>query len=663
MLGVDFSGHDEVLETLRSGASAVSGLAHTPLAEEPVVLATAPVKDKAGAVIGVFAAAIDVEAASKGAFGSLATVGETGYIEIVDGNGMVITRTRPGSPASLFETSDHPARFAELIQQQKATVGTCHRCHGDSTSPQRRRDVLAFATLSTASWGVAVRQSEEEALAPTRELERRMVLLGTVVIISTSLTLWIVMQGIVSPIRMLTAAAKSVAAGRFDTLIPVKRKDDIGQLSNAFRTMTRELAKSRNELLRRNEELSALNSIATTVTQSLNLQEVLESALRKVLEVTRTTAGCVFLRAPDADRLKMMSHFGPSQFFECQQADCPEADCACHQVLREGQTLMVNDVSQCPILEEFQVLGSGSFFVSVPLKYKNRTLGIMNIASPGDRYFTEYDFRLLDSIGHHVGLAIENSILYEDAKQKEVLRGQMLSSVINAQEEERKRIARELHDEYGQTLTGLIMSIESVANSIPPEQSKFSERLSHLKSFAVRALDSMRKMTLDLRPSTLDDLGLAATVRSYLHTNLEAMGIRATFQNRTRDAELTPEVETALFRIIQEAVHNITKYAEASHVKVLLEAKDGRIRAVVEDDGRGFDVDTVYSSRIGAHSLGLRGIQERATLLGGTFEIVSQIGKGTRLTVEIPLTHPGEEPGLAGQGLSQPSGREARLEP
>ncbi|MEE9471465.1 MAG: ATP-binding protein, partial [Gemmatimonadota bacterium] len=135
-------------------------------------------------------------------------------------------------------------------------------------------------------------------------------------------------------------------------------------------------------------------------------------------------------------------------------------------------------------------------------------------------------------------------------------------------------------------------------------------------------------------------LGLAAAVRSFVQANLEDAGIRVNFSNNTSGETLSPEVKIALYRIIQEAVNNIIKYAEASTVTISLIAADGKITTVIEDDGRGFDVDRVYSSRSGAQSLGLLGIQERATLLGGTFRIRSEEGVGTRLTVEIPALPP-----------------------
>ena len=637
IIGADMSLFPEVKRALETGLPTISNLIANPLMEMPVVMAAAPISDKEGEIIGMLAGSIDVERSGINAFGQSLQVGNTGYTEIVDGNGVVLARTEPGSPPEIFEKSDHPGRFAELISEGEATVGTCHRCHETKEELQRRRDVLAFAPLSSATWGVVIRQSEEEALAPTRQLERRLFILGILVLVGTLLLVWTMMQGIVKPIRMLTAAAKRVAAGDFKAAIPIRRKDEIGQLSAAFSTMTWELTQSRDELMSRNEELSALNSIAATVSQSLNLKKVLENALQKVMEVTGSKTGCVFLRDSSSSKLEMMTDIGSSVIFKCKESGLTTIDCACHQVLHNRQTLMVNHLSQCPRLSDDAVKEEVDCFVSVPLKSKNRTLGIMNVARSSERYFTQDDFRLLDSIGYHVGLAIENSILYEEAKQKEQLRGQLLSSVISAQEEERKRISRELHDEYGQTLIGVIMSMESVEDMIPPRQTKLRGKLETVKSLVVHALEDIQRLTLDLRPSALDDLGLITAVRAYAHNHLQTIGVQVKFDSKGLSDRLTPVVETALFRIIQEAIHNIAKHAEASNVRIHLSVSENRITAIVEDDGRGFDVDAVFKSRIGTQSLGLLGIQERIALLSGTFTIKSKIGQGTHLKVEIPV--------------------------
>ncbi|MBI4284696.1 MAG: GAF domain-containing protein [Chloroflexi bacterium] len=647
----DLHGYTEVSETLEMGALTISGLVSGPFVNGPVVLINAPVTNSEGGVLGALVSVIDIERLGISHLTPITSVGETDYVEMVDQNGVVLARTQPGVPPASFERSDHPGRFAELIEQNKATVRTCHRCHETRERIERHRDVLAFAPLTTASWGIAIRQSEEEALAPTRQLQQRLLFLGLIMLVVALSMVWVMLRDVVRPVRMLTAAAKRVASGDFKASVHFKRRDEIGQLGSAFHSMTQELARSRNELLLRNEELSALNAIAATVSQSLNLEDVLVNALQKVLDVTKTTVGCVFLREPGSGKLEMMASIGSATAFNCEESGSGEAVCACHQVTRYGQTLMVNDKTQCPVLGTAMMTGVAGF-VSVPLKSKDRTLGIINVACSGKRFFTDSDFELLDSIGSHVGLAIENSVLYEEAKQKEKLRGQLLNSVMSAEEEERKRIARELHDEYGQTLTGLIMTIESLETALP-EKSPHMAKLQNAKAVLSRALQDIRRLTLDLRPAALDDLGLVAAIRGYIETHLKPEGIDVQFEARNVNRRLPATIETNLFRIIQEACHNILKHAEARQVRIQLRVKSGKMVATVADDGRGFVMDAVFRARLGVKSLGLLGMQERAALVGGTLDIKTQVDRGTTITVEIPL--PGEltEAGVSREGKDE----------
>ncbi|MBI2849838.1 MAG: GAF domain-containing protein [Chloroflexi bacterium] len=640
ILGTDWSRLLEVKQTLETGKPVISNEFTEPQTATEMVLAVVPFVTSQGKILGVLAASIDPAESSIRSMSQIVQIGNTGYVEIVDGNGLVLARTEPGVPPRLLEKSDHPGRFSDLIREGKAVVRTCHRCHEGKQELFRRRDIIAFAPLSTIPWGVAIRQSEDEALAPTRQLEFRLLSLGVILLLGALLLVWFMTQGVVKPLKMLKAAAQRFAVGNFDAAVPLRRGDEIGQLSVSFYTMAQELAKSRNQLLSRNKELAAMNSISVAVSQSLDLKQLSESALQNVLKITQTTTGCIFLASSDGDRLEPMISLGSSVIFGCQKSGLAKADCACRQVLRHRQTLMVTDVSQCPMLGAEAKGEAVTSFASIPLNSKNRALGIMNVACSGELYFTEKDFELFNSIGFQVGLAMENSFLYNEAKQKEELRGQLLSSIISAQEEERKRISRELHDGSGQTLTAAIMNVESIETLIPAKESVLNEKIQGVKALIAHTLEDIRRLTHDLRPMALDDLGLASAIRAYVKNRLEPANIQVKFESKglTASRRLSPAIENALFRIIQEATNNIVRHANAHKVDIQLSLENDMVKAIVEDDGRGFETESVFTSE-SKQSLGLLGIKERVALLGGTFSIKSRRYQGTRLAVEIPAVY------------------------
>lgn len=216
-------------------------------------------------------------------------------------------------------------------------------------------------------------------------------------------------------------------------------------------------------------------------------------------------------------------------------------------------------------------------------------------------------------------------------------RGHLLEKTITAQEEERKRIARELHDEWAQTLAALAVNLDQASKLLPRDMAYQKQQLNRTHTMAVDALKSLRQLILDLRPAMLDDLGLVPTIRWYAETHLETDGMAVDFHVTGSQRRLAPEIETALFRIAQEAINNIEKHAQAKRVAIDLEFQTDRVSMSIQDDGRGFDVDQALPSEGRTRGLGLLGMRERAALLGGSLRINSQPGHGTRCWVEVPV--------------------------
>jgi signal transduction histidine kinase len=206
-------------------------------------------------------------------------------------------------------------------------------------------------------------------------------------------------------------------------------------------------------------------------------------------------------------------------------------------------------------------------------------------------------------------------------------RTELLREMMSAQEKERKKIARELHDETAQELTALVMGLEAAQKTSAAEM---PSRIDKLKALAVRSLEGVHRLMLDLRPSILDDLGLQSAIRWYAENRLEPLGMDVSVETRGIERRLPAEVETAVFRVVQEAVNNACEHSEAARASIIVEFKDRAIAAQIEDDGVGFDV----ASKRG---IGMMGMRERITLLGGRFEVESAPGKGTRIAWEVPL--------------------------
>jgi len=216
---------------------------------------------------------------------------------------------------------------------------------------------------------------------------------------------------------------------------------------------------------------------------------------------------------------------------------------------------------------------------------------------------------------------------------------QISERAIHAQEAERKRIALSLHDDTGQALTTLIINLERLEGQIDEQDPATKSRLGEARLLAQDTLNELRKIIHGLRPTILDDLGLAPAIRWYARSNLEAAGIQAEVHVPEEPLALPPELNTALFRIAQEAINNVVRHSGAARAEISLCLHDGEIQLCVEDDGRGFNAAGDQGEAIRLQHWGLVGIQERVELVGGCFDLASEPGRGVLLQVSVPLPH------------------------
>ncbi|MGI9015685.1 MAG: GAF domain-containing sensor histidine kinase [Euzebya sp.] len=275
---------------------------------------------------------------------------------------------------------------------------------------------------------------------------------------------------------------------------------------------------------------------------------------------------------------------------------------------------------------------------SVPMISRPGTLvGVLNVHTVNRRDFQAPDIELLTSIGALVAGAVENARLHRRLSEREQAREQFAEQMVALQESERRRLAAEIHDGISQRIVGLSFFLSAAADAIGSDPAFAAEQIDAARELAVAALDETRFAIAGLRPSVLDDLGLEAGLESLARSMAEVdIDVIVALERRT----LPEHLETALYRITQESLQNVAKHAGAAHAVVNLGISGGQVVLQVTDDGSGFVTTTaspLAMDQVGVTTYGLAGMRERADLVGGTLEIISQPGRGTSITVKVPL--------------------------
>lgn len=317
------------------------------------------------------------------------------------------------------------------------------------------------------------------------------------------------------------------------------------------------------------------------------------------------------------------------------------------QTLLSGNSIYIASVKpedlRTPLEPEFQdfldAVGVSSLII-VPIQIQGRFFGALGMAR--DRHHPPYspdDLVLLQDLANRAALKIQNARLFSQIEGAREQQEALSRRLMEAQETERRHLALELHDQIGQALTAIKLTIQSAQHStdIAHVRAKHAE----ITEAIDRMINAIRDLSLDLHLSILDDLGLVPAIRWYLDRHTQGQALQANLTAPSYEERLSPELEIACFRIFQEACANIFRHARAQHVSVKLELNNGDVVMSITDDGRGFSVDQAEQDALRGKSLGLLSMRERAANVGGTLEIVSTPGKGTTLTVRIPL-HKGE---------------------
>ena len=368
-------------------------------------------------------------------------------------------------------------------------------------------------------------------------------------------------------------------------------------------------------------QLESLNEIGDAMVSELELPRLLDLVARRLRELIGARLVTIALPAGDELRIETADGDGAEAFLGLV---FPMRDSKTGRVLERGHSRRFDSLLEDPEVNQDASRKMGARTgLYVPLVLRREAIGVLVAHDKlgSDQRFDSADLRLAEQFADRAAIAVDLS--------RRVARD-ALGRVVAGQEVERRRLARELHDETGQALTSILLALRAVEEAGSGDG--LQKSVSDVRELVVATLQDVRKLAVQLRPAALDDFGLVPALERLVQTYSETTGIAVELEAGLGEHRLPAELETTLYRIVQEALTNIVKHADATKVSVLLVRREGSVTAVIEDDGRGFDPRNTREDR-----LGLLGMRERAELHDGRLKIEAAEGSGTTLVVEVPL--------------------------
>lgn len=457
-------------------------------------------------------------------------------------------------------------------------------------------------------------------------------ILGAIMSISVSLFLSHILS---RPILALRKMAQQVAAGNFNARAKVWAKDEIGDLAASINIMTDKLVSTQENLTRTNRSLDAINQVALAADKEGDIHDALYIMLENMLSIMKLETGWVYLHDPSRQASHLASWYGVSdRLAKCLLHPSDDLLCACQNTLiTENQTAKIGS---CSRLENCEYFDLGNAHISVPLVARDQKFGVINLLCPEDAIISDADIELLDSIGVQVSEIVASAWLRIKLAEKEASRQILLESLVQAQEEERGRLARELHDGAGQMLTSLLVRLKTLEKKISLSQPDLKNDFENMQEVVSETIEQVRDLSYQLRPPALDEFGLSMALDVLVQDLGQEVDLTTNCVCGLVNHDLPEEIEVVLYRIAQEGITNIVRHAKAKLVKLEVQLKEKGVFMTIDDDGEGFDPKKVSIGKDKRH-LGLLSIRERAEMLGGRLDVFTSLGEGTSIQVFIPL--------------------------
>ncbi len=562
-----------------------------------------------------------------------------GVATIVDRNGRTLSDIGRQLPNSAVA---HLHDLSTAIQQRRTFVGRCHECHPAADGTTRVDEVLAAAAMPALGLGVVIREPVALALAPVEGLRRALLGGAALVVALLAIVAALAIRSVASKVRALAHSVRRFEDGGGDSRLAASGSDELGTLARAIdrwrtkvetslATVDRQKVALHQQVDATNRLLRSLLSVAESSLRAATVQEVVDNGLRQLCVALNFSAGSLRVRH---DMASYSAQWGDGPASECD----PEALVNAKLGHLPGRPLPIRGQERMATLSGPEL--------PVELRDCEQPVVIIELAESqgfvaaavlsGAAEPSAEAAQRLHNILHHVLLAATARLFSRHERLLRERRRALLRRVLRAQEDERLRLARELHDTVCQDLAALSLHLERLAASAGDEA--LSGRLEECEESAHGMLEMVRRISHDLRPTVLDTMGFLPGLQWHIERIHRGGVVRAELVVEGQPYVLDDDLALTLYRIVQECLNNVALHAKAAHVCVTVSFGVDEVAVTVEDDGVGFDRRDVLA-RIpspGGRGLGLLGIEERATIAGGRCVIDTEPDLGTTVIVRLP---------------------------
>jgi signal transduction histidine kinase len=518
------------------------------------------------------------------------------HVAVLDENGVVIASSDPGH---LLRTLPQAAAYGERIRGHRPLVVEDQRCEFGSERHDAADALMVMVPLRFAPWGVVIQEHRTKAFAGLYTTRRGLAVAGLILAVVGLLVVRTLSRSVVSPIQQLSRQAETMRSGDLSSPIAVSGDHELQVLARTLDEARSRLASTLGELQTLNEDLEGQVALRTRMIEARYLD------LRLLHTVSQLSAQ---EREPDRfvpEMLRLVSeHYALAAAALVTSAPDRPQETYVHPA---GTAIAwLADAHRPP-----------QGWQRREIAYRGRTLAELYHPRVPD-----LDEQVMEALAHQLAISLHGAYLWQRTVVQDEQRQALVRRLLSATEEERRRLARGLHDEIAQLLTAIQLSLHRAGTDSP--------EMTRAMSLLAKTQQEIHRIIYDLRPSLLDDLGLPAAIESHAREHLEAQGLQVSLEIE-EELPPRPEIEIVIFRIYQELATNILRHARAEHVSVELYERDGKLVLAVEDDGVGFDAGAK------AGGAGLTGMRERAALVNGTVRCDSEPGQGTHVVVEIPI--------------------------